>query len=69
MLAMIALFTPNALSLAAAAIVLDRTISLFSILVFGFITFMVAFGRQTARQQKQVEQKVAEPEEAAVVQK
>ena len=69
MLAMIALFTPNALSLAAAAIVLDRTISLFSILVFGFITFMVAFGRQAARQQKQVEQKVAEPEEAAVVQK
>jgi uncharacterized protein (TIRG00374 family) len=69
MLAMIALFTPNALSLAAAAIVLDRSISLFSILIFGFIVFMVEFGRQTAKQQKQVEQKVAEPEEAAVVQK
>jgi len=69
MLAMIALFTPNALSLAAAAIVLDRVISLFSILIIGFIVFMVEFGRQTAKQQKQVEQKVAEPEEAAVVQK
>jgi len=69
MLAMIALFRPNALSLAAAAILLDRTISLFSILVIGFIVFMVAFGRQTARQQKPIEQKVAEPKEAAVVQK
>jgi uncharacterized protein (TIRG00374 family) len=69
MLAMIALFTPNALSLAAAAIVLDRTISLFSILIIGFTVFMVEFGRQTAKQQKQVEQKVAEPEEVAVVQK
>jgi glycosyltransferase 2 family protein len=69
MLAMIALFRPNALSLGAAAIVLDRTISLFSILIIGFIVFMVAFGRQTARQQKLVEQKVAESEEVAVVQK
>ena len=69
MLAMIALFTPNALSLAAAAIVLDRVISLFSILIIGFIVFMVEFGRQTAKQQKQVEQKVAEPEETAIVQK
>ena len=69
MLAMIALFRPNALSLGAAAIVLDRTISLFSILIIGFIVFMVAFGRQTARQQKLVEQKMAESEEVAVVQK
>jgi glycosyltransferase 2 family protein len=69
MLAMIALFRPNALSLGAAAIVLDRSISLFSILIIGFIVFMVAFGRQTARQQKLVEQKVAAPEEVAVVQK
>jgi glycosyltransferase 2 family protein len=69
MLAMIALFRPNALSLGAAAIVLDRTISLFSILVIGFIVFMIAFGRQTARQKKPVEQTVVGPEEVAVVQK
>jgi uncharacterized protein (TIRG00374 family) len=69
MLAMIALFRPNALSLAAAAILLDRTISLFSILIIGFTVFMIAFGRQTARQQKPVVQEVAEPKEAAVVQK
>ena len=52
MLAMIALFTqgtPNALNLATAAILLDRTISFFSILVFGFIVFMIAFGRQTTK--------------------
>jgi uncharacterized protein (TIRG00374 family) len=69
MLAMIALFRPNALSLGAAAIVLDRTISLLSILVIGFIVFMIAFGRQTARQKKPVEQTAVEPEEVAVVQK
>jgi uncharacterized protein (TIRG00374 family) len=69
MLAMIALFRPNALSLGAAAIVLDRTISLFSILVIGFIVFMIAFGRQTARQKKLVEKTVVGPEEVAVVQK
>ncbi len=45
MLAMLALFTPNT-SLAAAAIVIDRTISLFSIIVIGFIVFMIAIGRQ-----------------------
>jgi uncharacterized membrane protein YbhN (UPF0104 family) len=69
MLAMIALFRPNALSLGAAAIVLDRAISLFSILIIGFIVFMIAFGRQTARQQKPVERNVSQPEEAALVQK
>jgi uncharacterized protein (TIRG00374 family) len=69
MLAMIALFRPNALSLGAAAIVLDRTISLFSILIIGFIVFMIAFGKQTARQKKQVERNVSQPEEAALVQK
>ncbi len=56
MLAMIALFTqgtPNALSLATAAILLDRTISLFSILVFGFIVFMFAFGRQATKLSKE----------------
>lgn len=56
MLAMIALFTqgtPNALSLATAAILLDRSISLFSILVFGFIVFMFAFGRQATKLSKE----------------
>ncbi|HLX58165.1 MAG TPA: lysylphosphatidylglycerol synthase transmembrane domain-containing protein [Ktedonobacteraceae bacterium] len=48
MFAMIALFTANT-SLAAAAILTDRIISLFSILVFGFIVFMVAFGRETRK--------------------
>ena len=54
MLAMIALFLPHSAntSLAAAAIVIDRTISLLSILVIGFIVFMIAFGMRTARQQK-----------------
>ncbi len=69
MLAMIALFRPNALSLAAAAIILDRVISLFSILIIGFVVFMVEFGRQTARQKKQFEQQVAASQEAAVVRK
>jgi uncharacterized protein (TIRG00374 family) len=45
MLAMIALFTPNT-SMAAAAIVIDRAISLFSIIVIGFIVFMITIGRQ-----------------------
>lgn len=45
MLAMLALFTPNT-SLAAAAIVIDRAISLFSIILIGFIVFMITIGRQ-----------------------
>jgi glycosyltransferase 2 family protein len=45
MLAMIALFTPNT-SMAAAAIVIDRAISLFSIIVIGFVVFMITIGRQ-----------------------
>jgi uncharacterized protein (TIRG00374 family) len=52
MLAMISLFTKgtfNALSLATAAILLDRTISLFSIIVLGLIVFMLAFGRQATK--------------------
>jgi len=49
MLAMIALFT-TARSLAAAAILIDRTISLFSILVIGFIVFMISIGRQATKQ-------------------
>ena len=55
MLAMITLFTRgigSALSVATAAILLDRTISLFSIIVFGFIVFMLAFGRQAAKRAK-----------------
>jgi glycosyltransferase 2 family protein len=55
MLAMISLFnqgTAAALSVSTAAILLDRTISLLSIIVIGFIVFMVAFGRQAAKQPK-----------------
>lgn len=55
MLAMIGLFNhgaPNALNLATAAIVLDRTISLLSIVLIGFIVFMLAFGRQATKQAK-----------------
>ena len=47
MLAMITLFTPNT-SLALAAIVIDRAISLFSTLVIGFFVFMITIGRQAA---------------------
>ncbi|HKF39105.1 MAG TPA: hypothetical protein VKB35_19570, partial [Ktedonobacteraceae bacterium] len=52
MAAMILLFnpaTPNAANLSVAAVALDRTISLLSIWVIGFIVFLIAFGRQTAR--------------------
>lgn len=51
MLAMITLFYhgPNASNLTAAAILLDRTISLFSILVIGFVVFMIAFGKKAAK--------------------
>lgn len=52
MAAMILLFnpaTPNATNLSVAAIALDRTISLLSIWVIGFIVFLIAFGRQAAR--------------------
>jgi uncharacterized protein (TIRG00374 family) len=52
MLAMISLFYrgPN---LAAAAILLDRIVSLFSIMVIGFVVFIIAFGRQAAKQPSQ----------------
>jgi len=52
MVAMISLFYrgPNAVNLTAAAILLDRTISLFSILAIGLIVFLFAFGRKTAKQ-------------------
>jgi glycosyltransferase 2 family protein len=49
MVAMIALFTPatGAMNVSAAAIVLDRVISLFSILLIGSVVFLLAFGRKT----------------------
>ena len=52
MVAMIALFYqgPNAVNLTAAAILLDRMISLFSIMVIGFFVFLIAFGRKAAKQ-------------------
>lgn len=55
MLAMIALFnwgTSAALSVSTAAILLDRTISLLSVIVFGFIAFLLAFGKQVTKQYK-----------------
>lgn len=52
MLAMITLFYqgPNASNLTAAAILLDRTISLFSIMAIGFVVFLIAFGKKAAKQ-------------------
>jgi uncharacterized protein (TIRG00374 family) len=52
MVAMIALFYrgPNAVNLTAAAILLDRTISLFSILAIGLAVFLFAFSRKAAKQ-------------------
>lgn len=49
---MIALFYrgANLISLTAAAILLDRTISLFSILLIGFVVFLIAFGRKAVKQ-------------------
>ncbi len=54
MVGMIALFNQgaNALNLSLAAILLDRTISLFSIMAIGFVVFMFAFGRQATKQAK-----------------
>ena len=59
MAAMIVLLNPSTLttgkSLAAAAILLDRTISLFSIIIIGFVVFMIAFGRQARQATRQPE--------------
>ena len=52
MLAMIALFTLDS-SRAAAAILIDRTISLFSLLAIGLIVFMIAVGRDAAKLNRQ----------------
>ncbi len=58
MAAMIILLNPATLttgkSLAAAAILLDRTISLFSIIIIGFVVFILAFGQQAGKTAKQV---------------
>lgn len=49
MIGMLALFTASR-NLGAAAVLLDRTISLFSILLIGLIVFLVAAGRRAALQ-------------------
>ncbi len=55
MVAMIALFYqgPNGVNLTAAAILLDRIISLFSIMIIGFFVFLIAFGKKAAKQTPQ----------------
>jgi len=55
MVAMIALFYQgaNAVNLTAAAILLDRTISLLSILIIGFFVFLFAFSRKAVLAGKQ----------------
>jgi len=61
MVAMIALFHqgPNAPNLTAAAILLDRTISLFSLLAIGAIVFFIAVGRKANQQRTITVQVVA----------
>lgn len=51
MAAMIALFYQgkDLVNQTAAAILLDRVITLFSILIIGFILFLIAFGKKTAK--------------------
>jgi glycosyltransferase 2 family protein len=51
MLGMLLLFT-TARNLAAAGVLLDRTISLFSILIIGFIVFLLAAARRASQQKK-----------------
>lgn len=60
MLAMITLFYhgADAANRTAAAILLDRTISLFSILVIGFVVFLVAFGKKATKQPARTVQSV-----------
>jgi uncharacterized membrane protein YbhN (UPF0104 family) len=55
MVAMIALFYQgaDAVNLTAAAILLDRAISLLSILIIGFFVFLFAFSRKAALAGKQ----------------
>lgn len=54
MIAMLALFT-SARNLAAAGVLLDRTISLFSILLIGLIVFLIASGQRATRKQKNLD--------------
>ncbi len=51
MVAMIALFYhgPDAVNLTAAAILLDRAISLFSVLLIGMVIFLIEFGRKATQ--------------------
>jgi uncharacterized protein (TIRG00374 family) len=51
MVAMIALFYhgPDAINLTAAAILLDRAISLFSVLLIGLVIFLIEFGRKATQ--------------------
>ena len=57
MVAMIALFYQgaNAVNLTAAAILLDRTITLFSILAIGFVVFLIAFSKRAAGKKVQIQ--------------
>jgi len=50
--AMLALFSqgPNTANLTAAAIILERSITLFSVLAFGLPIFLLTFGRKAAKQ-------------------
>jgi uncharacterized membrane protein YbhN (UPF0104 family) len=61
MFAMLALFT-SARNLAAASILLDRAISLFSILLIGLIVFLIGSGRRAVRKQTR-RQKLDSPHE------
>ncbi|MEO7018680.1 MAG: lysylphosphatidylglycerol synthase transmembrane domain-containing protein [Ktedonobacteraceae bacterium] len=54
MIAMLTLFTPSH-NLAAAGVLLDRTISLFSILGFGLLVFLVAAGKRAARKRQNLD--------------
>ena len=51
MIAMLMLYTSSR-NLSAAAVLLDRTISLLSILVLGFLVFLIASGRRVARRHR-----------------
>ena len=54
MFAMLAFFT-SARNLAAASILLDRTISLFSILLIGLIVFLIGSGRRATRKRDAIQ--------------
>lgn len=62
MVAMIALFYhgPGLANHATAAILLDRIISYVSLLVIGFIVFMIAFGRKAVKDTKSTQAAIAE---------